>query len=314
LMPLPGKPGVTFGSIGFPTHAGSKTAFLVLSDVAHGAPVGGIRSIFVWDGTTLQKWVDSDAGLPAGDGIWGGNSAQVGFDGHTVAAWLVSGNTGDGIFASTDGAPLRKIAFVGDPIPGEAATFTGFTSPPHVSNGRILFLGSGHLCEYADGVLRVLARPNQTTAEGGSFRAVFFHFGYDSDGSALFTANGPGDKSGVYRSRGGVVTEVLSSLNTLFGSRLRTVSLAGADGDWVFGASLDGINYGLYTTAGARVSGPKIVTLRNGSRLQFSWGVAGQLEESSSLTGWNPASAAGVTSAEVTIPPTGNRFYRVVTP
>lgn len=292
---IPGKPGVRMKRFGYATRAGGKTAFFGMEN-DNGA--GGYRCVLVWDGTTLQNWANSDAALPAGNGVWWANSSQVGFDGTTLAFWVVDGTAAtpapNGVVFSKNGGPLQKIAFTGDPIPGGLGTFKSFNSPPRVHDGKVLFMGQtetlnqNFLMEYADGNLRVIAKSGDAPAGAGAFRSISYNFDYIADGSILFSAAGPGQKQGIYSWKNGAIGETLTTLNTLNGRLLRFVSLYDADGsDLLIGASFDGSRYGLYTTAfGTAPVAPSLSVSRTPTSMTLNWGGTGVLQESSNLTGW----------------------------
>lgn len=319
---IPGKSGVRVKTLGYATRAKGKTAFLAMeSDTGQ----GGYRCVLVWDGTTLANWANSDDPFPAGDGIWWGNSSQVGFDGTTLAFWAVD-KTGtisgfrNGIVYSVNGAPLKKIAFTGDPIPGGLGTFKGFNSPPRVHEGKILFLAqaegsSGNmLCEYAEGTLRIIAKSGDAPQGAGALASMSYNFDYLADGSILFSAYGPGQKQGIYNWKEGVLTEALTTLNTIAGRQLRFVSLYDVDGtDCLISASFDGSRFGLYTTAsGQPPAGPKIAVSRTPTSMTLDWAGGGVLQQSIDLRNWSNLSAPP--PYQVQFNAGQLKYYRVIAP
>ncbi len=322
---MPGHPGLRFKRFGYVTQAGGKAAFLGFDEKAAVFEPGGIRGVYVWDGVTLARWVDSTGGLPAGNGTWHGNSSQVGFDGTRLAVWLADRPATEGqfngIFTSVNGSPLQKIAFTGDPIPGGLGVFATFNSPPLVQEGKVLFLGQtenfneNFLMEFADGALRVLARSGSAPAGGSAFGTIQYGFDYLRDGSVLFSASGPGMKSGIYRVKDGVITEELTSLNTLDGRLIRFVSLYDIDGDdCLITASFDGTRFGLYTTVGSDTAGlpPRLTTARSATGLRIDWTGPGVLQGSVDLfLPWEDLSA---TSGDEIPFSSSQRFFRVRRP
>ena len=251
-----------------------------------------------------------------------GNSAQVGFDGSTLAAWLVDGTTNSGIFASVNAGSLQKIAFSGDPIPG-GGFFGGFSSPPQVQQGRILFLGHagsfgvGYLLEYSTAGLRVIAMTGAPVSGSSVGLGSPAHwFGYASDGSILFTANGPGSKSGIYRWREGIITAELTSLNTFNGRPIRYAYLEDVDGeDLLVNLSFDGSNFGLYVSfgnGGEMQARPQITIVRTAAGLRLNWPAGGRLEFSDNLLNW--AESTANSGDELPFNAAQARFFRVRVP
>lgn len=316
---IPGKPGLRLKRFGYATRAAGQTAFFGMENETGS---GGYRCVLVWDGSALRNWASSDSPLPAGDGIWWGNSSQVGFDGSTAAFWVVDktgeGGGRNGLVFSKNAGPLQKIAFTGDTIPGGLGTFKGFNSPPRVHDGKVLFLAqaegsSGNmLVEYAAGNLRVIAKSGDAPAGASALTTLAYNFDYLADGSILFSANGPGLKQGIYNWKNGAIAETLTTLNTIGGRLLRHVSLYDADGmDLLIAASFDGSRFGLYTTAsGAAVAGPSISVARSATSLTLTWSGNGVLQESSNLSTWTDLNVPPPFQAQFSS--SRGRYYRIV--
>lgn len=312
---MPGRPGLKFGRLGYVSHAAGKMAFLGMENRVNG-PI--YRGLFVWDGASLGAWATSDQPLPAGNGIWAGNSSQVGFDGSTIALWAFDGNTNNGIFKSVNAGPLQKIAFSGDTIPGGIGTFKSFYSPPRVQDGRVLFLASANefsgnlLLEDSPGGMRIIARAGNAPAGAGPFSTINHGFDFAADGQILFSAAGPGAKQGVYNWNNGVISEVITTLNTLFGRMMLSVGLSDADRkDLLINVNFDGIRSGLYASVGNNnAEGPRLEITVSGDSIFLSWIGNATLEESSNLTQWNER--AGGSPQSIPLGGAIAKFFRLV--
>lgn len=311
---MPGRPGLKFGRFGYTSRGGGKTAFLGMETVT-----AGYRGVFVWDGTTLSAWASSDQPLPGGSGVWTGNSSQIGFDGTTAAFWAVDSNNEDGVFKTVNGAPLTKIAFRGDAIPGGLGTFKSFNSPPRVTDGKVLFMAQANefsgnmLLEHSALGLRVIAKTGDSPVGGGPFTILNYNFRHGAGADILFSAGGPGQKQGIYKWNNGTITEVLTTLNTLNGRAMRFLNLYDADGkDMVVGLSFNGSQFALYANVGNNgPSGPEISFAVNGSNITLTWGPGSTLQESTDLTTWTDVQDA--TSPKIVSATDGIiRFYRLV--
>ncbi|MBT5707291.1 MAG: hypothetical protein HOI66_13315, partial [Verrucomicrobia bacterium] len=252
---IPNKASATFEGLGWPYRAMGKTAFLGRGLGADLPDNAGYRGAFILDENGLHVWADNDTPLPAGDGVWNGNSAQVGFDGETLAFWATDGSHQNGIFVTKNAGPLKKAAFKGDLIPGTSIGFEGFTSPPVVSNGRLLFVGrtsdfsKNYLLELSGSELQILTKSGDPIPGAGlGLGRVAHWFEPAADGSVIFTSHGPGQKQGIYRLMDGTIEPILTTLNRINGVRLQGVSLRDVDKDSIL-AELrfeDGVS-GYYT-------------------------------------------------------------------
>ena len=235
---IPNKESATFEGVGWPYRAMGRTAFLGRGLGADLPETTGYRAAFVLDENGLNVWADNDTPLPAGDGVWNGNSSQVGFDGETLAFWATDGSHQDGIFVTKNAGPLKKAAFKGDVIPGTSIEFEGFTSPPVVSDGRLLFVGrtsdfsQNYLLELSGSDLLVLTKSGDPIPGSGlGLGRVAHWFEPAADGSVIFTSHGPGQRQGIYRLMEGAIEPILTTLNSINGVRLQGVSLRDVDKD-----------------------------------------------------------------------------------
>ncbi len=235
---IPNKASATFEGLGWPYRAMGRTAFLGRGLGADLPDKVGYRGAFILDENGLNVWADNDTPLPAGDGVWNGNSAQVGFDGETLAFWATDGSHQNGIFVTKNAGPLKKAAFKGDLIPGTSIELEGFMSPPVVSDGRLLFVGrtsdfsQNYLLELSGSDLRILTKSGDPILGGGlGLGRVTHWFEPAADGSVIFTSHGPGQKQGIYRLTEGSIEPILTTLNSINGVRLQGVSLRDVDRD-----------------------------------------------------------------------------------
>jgi hypothetical protein len=143
----------------------------------------------------------------------------------------VAGGTGsDGVFFSTNGGPITKIARQAEPSPDSDGFFFLFNTPLINRDGEIAFRavmssvpGNGVGTEEAlfvrsAGNLIKVAR-NNDPAPGGRFEGSF-NFALNNSGTLGFVASidtGPTSFNGVYRGSGGPVTEITRQGNSAAG-------------------------------------------------------------------------------------------------
>jgi hypothetical protein len=143
----------------------------------------------------------------------------------------VTGGTGsDGVFFSTNGGPVTKIARATEPSPDSDGYFFTFNTPLTNRNGEIAFRavmssmpGNGVGTEEAlfvrsAGNLIKVAR-NNDLAPGGRFEGSF-NFALNNAGTLGFVGSidaGPTSFNGVYRGSGGPVTEITRQGNSAAG-------------------------------------------------------------------------------------------------
>ncbi len=336
---IPTKEPALFEGLGWPYRGMGKTAFLGRGLQADLPDTVGYRAAFVLAEDGLEVWADNESPLPAGDGVWNGNSAQVGFDGETLAFWATDRTQSDGIFVTKAAGPLEKVAFKGDPIPGTAAQFEGFISPPVVAQGRLLFVGrtsdfsQNYLVEWTENGLEVLAHSGAPVSGGGLGLGRIAHgFEPANDGSVLFTSHGPGPKQGIYRLQNGTIEPIITTLNSIDGVRLQGVSLRDVDGDALL-AELrfeDGVS-GYYATDlelgpapeppltpepspdpnPAPATPPVIEIAINAGVITLSWNGDGVLESTSDFVEWVTEPGG---SPRVIDPTDAHRFFRIRVP
>jgi hypothetical protein len=101
---------------------------------------GGRVGVYTYAGGTVTRVADTDTAVPGGTGMFSGLSAP-GADGGVVAfvgfTGPVLGATASGVYASTDGGPVVRIADLGTPLPDSGAV-DGF-GEVSVSAGRVAF-------------------------------------------------------------------------------------------------------------------------------------------------------------------------------
>lgn len=174
-----------------------------LAVIAAHRPDGGLddfRGVYRVKLGALEKVADIVTELP-GMGVPDTFSSQVGFDGNLIAFWAAQGPSlaQEGMFAQSDGGPVRKVVGTGDTFPG-GGTIDGIISPPFVEMNTVYFFAydAAHvtrLIKFENGILTVLSKDGDLTAEGDSLSNLGA-FGMAVDGGKVFfpalTVRGPG--------------------------------------------------------------------------------------------------------------------------
>lgn len=334
---IPGSNTRGIVSVGSMAIASGKIAFMV-NDTADQV------SLLVWDGASLQKWIDStNPELAAWSG--GALEGKFGFDGTnavlrgafrqyptTFSPWLWN----SGVFRVNAIGEIQKIIWQYDPIPGTDKSLAFLGARVASQGEKSLFLAgystatgssddssSAYLVEHAPGrdpEMRVIAGPGSLVEGGLSIHWVQPNFSYSPNGDILFWAiagtyrekGSPvrRDLEGVFRWSKGKITEEITGRDRIAGRETSFVRLAGElDEDYVIATGV-----GTYTTApgSLRPSNTVLQLSKSGDNVTAQWSGDGWLQATDDFVDWTDiATEPGSTSIGLT---NRSAFFRIYYP